>query len=113
MTVQQLVEKFNLKIFSGEKGLGKNISGGYVSDLLSDVMGNASEGMVWVTLQSHKNVMAVASLKDLPAVILVKGIVPENETILQSNEEEIPLLGTTDSSFEITGKLYNLIADNK
>jgi serine kinase of HPr protein (carbohydrate metabolism regulator) len=113
MTVQQLTEKLNLKIFSGKKGLQKNISGGYVSDLLSDVMGNANEGDVWVTLQSHKNVMAVASLKDLPAVILVKGIIPENDTIIQSNEEEIPLLGTTDSCFEITGKLYNLIADNK
>ena len=113
MTVQQLIEKLNLRIFSGEKGLQKNISGGYVSDLLSDVMGNANEGNIWVTLQSHKNIMAIASLKDLPAVILVNGITPENDTIAQSNEEEIPLLGTFESCFEITGKLYNLLADNK
>lgn len=113
MTVQQLVDKLNLTVFSGKKGLQRTITGGYVSDLLSDVMGYANEGDIWVTLQSHKNVMAIASLKDISAVILVKGILPENDTIIQSNEEEIPVLGTFDQCFEISGKLYNLIADNK
>jgi serine kinase of HPr protein (carbohydrate metabolism regulator) len=113
MTVQQLVEKLSLRVFSGESGLYKTIAGGYVSDLLSDVMGNANEGEIWVTLQSHKNVMAIASLKDLSAIILVKGISPEEDTVIQSNAESIPVLGTTDQCFEISGKLYNLLADNK
>jgi len=109
MTVQQLTEKLGLKVFSGGEGLAHEISGGYVSDLLSDVMGNADAGEVWVTLQTHKNVMAIASLKDLAAIILVNNNEPEPDTLAQSNEEGIPILGTGMSTFEITGKLYALI----
>jgi predicted transcriptional regulator len=107
MKVSDLVEKFGLKVFSGEAGLDREVTGGYVSDLLSDVMGNAEEGDVWVTLQTHQNVMAIASLKDLAAVVVVKGFEPEEDTAKHSNEEGIPVLGTHMDTFRITGLLYN------
>ncbi|WP_340110927.1 DRTGG domain-containing protein [Maribellus mangrovi] len=109
MKVSDLVNQLNLTVYCGEAGLTNEISGGYVSDLLSDVMGNASEGQVWVTLQSHQNVMAIASLKELAAVILVKGFEPEEDSVKYSNEEGIPVLGTSLSTFEISGKLYDLL----
>ena len=109
MTVNEIVEKLGLKVFSGEKGLEKEITGGYVCDLLSDVMGHADQGNIWITLQTHKNVMAIASLKDLAAVVIVKGFEPETDAIEKSNEEEIPILGTDLESFEITGKIYELL----
>ncbi len=109
MTVNDIVRKLNLTVFGGDKGLNREIVGGYVSDLLSDVMGNASEGDVWVTLQTHKNVMAVASLKDVAAVILVKGLNPDEDMLEQSHEEDIPVLGTELKTFELAGKLYALI----
>ena len=107
MKVSDLVEKFSLKVFSGKSGLENDVSGGYVSDLLSDVMGNAVEGQVWITLQSHQNVMAIAALKDLAAVILVKGFTPEPEMINHSEKEGIPVLGTDMDTFKIAGKLYH------
>ncbi len=107
MKVSDLVKKYNLKVFSGELGLNNEISGGYVSDLLSDVMGNAAENEVWITLQTHQNVMAIASLKDLAAVILVKGLEPDEDTLEHSNEEGVPLLGTSMQTFEMAGKLFN------
>jgi predicted transcriptional regulator len=107
MKVAELVEKFGLTIFAGENGLQNEISGGYVSDLLSDVMGFARENQVWITLQTHQNVLAIASLKDLAAVILVKGFQPDQETLTHSNEEGIPLLGTEMETFEIAGKIYS------
>jgi len=109
MKVSDLVEKFGLKVFSGGAGLNNEITGGYVSDLLSDVMGNAEEGKVWITLQTHQNVMAIASLKDLAAVILVKGFEPEEDTIEHSNEEGVPVLGTDLGTFEISGELFNAL----
>jgi predicted transcriptional regulator len=109
MTVAELVKELNLKVISGSNGLNKLVTGGYVSDLLSDVMGNAIEGAVWVTLQTHKNVIAIASLKELSAVILVKGLQPDSDTINHSEAEAIPILSTTEKTFEITGKLYNFI----
>ena len=106
MKVSELVEKFDLKVFSGNSGLENEISGGYVSDLLSDVMGFAHENQVWITLQTHKNVLAIASLKDLAAVILVKGLQPDEDTLRHSDEEGIPLLGTEIETFEMAGKIY-------
>jgi serine kinase of HPr protein (carbohydrate metabolism regulator) len=109
MKVSELVEKLGLKVYSGHKGLDREIAGGYVSDLLSDVMGNACEGEVWITLQVHQNVMAIASLKDLAAVILVNNLEPNENTVRHSEDENIPLLGTNLSTFEISGKVYQFI----
>lgn len=109
MKVRELVEKLDLKVVSGENGLDRNIDGCYVSDLLSDVMGNAEMGNVWVTLQTHKNVMAIASLKELACVILVKNLMPSDDTIEQSNEEGIPFLTTDMQTYETVGKIYQLL----
>ncbi len=109
MKVSDLVEKLGLKIFSGKAGLENEISGGYVSDLLSDVMGFANENQVWITLQTHQNVLAIASLKDLAAVVMVKGLQPDADTLKHSEEEGIPLLGTEMETFEMAGKLYAVL----
>lgn len=109
MTVQELVNALNLTVLSGENGLNREIEGCYVSDLLSDVMGNAEINNVWVTLQTHKNVMAIASLKELACVILVKGQSASEETLAQSNEEGIPFLSTTMQTFETAGKIYDFL----
>ena len=61
MTVLDIVDKLNLTAFSGSQGLSANVTGGYTSDLLSDVMGHADAGYLWITLQAHKNVFAIAS----------------------------------------------------
>ena len=109
MTVQELVEKMNLTVFCGQDNLDREIKGGYTSDLLSDVMGFAREGQVWITLQTHKNVLAIASLKELAAILLVKGNKPEDDMLEQAVEEGIPVLGTDAQTFETTGKVYQLI----
>ncbi len=109
MKVSEIVEKLGLTVFSGKEGLENEITGGYVSDLLSDVMGNAHQGNIWITLQVHQNVMAIASLKEMAAVILVNGLEPQENTIRHSNDENIPVLGTDLPTFEIVGKLYQLL----
>ena len=109
MQVKDVVASLNLKVYSGEAGLTNQVEGGYVSDLLSDVMGQADAGSVWITLQNHKNVMAIASLKEIAAVILVKGIEPEADTAAQSNQEGIPILVASEGTFEVAGKLYKLL----
>ena len=109
MTVQDIVSQLNLTVCSGQEGLQREVKGGYTSDLLSDVMGHAQEGDVWVTLQTHKNVMAIASLKEIAAIILVKGHLPEEDTLEESNNENIPILSSPLQTFEITGQLYKLL----
>ncbi len=109
MNIKDVINQLELKVHSGNTGLENEIIGGYTSDLLSDVIGNADAGTIWITLQTHKNVMAIASLKDLAAVILVKNLQPDADMAEQSNSEGIPVLGTSKSAFEISGALFNLL----
>ncbi len=109
MTVKELSEKLNLKIVGGAEGIANEITGGYTSDLLSDVIGRAEQGNVWITLQTHKNVMAIASLKELSCVVIVNGLEPAEDMLAQSNEENIPVLVTTESTFKVTGRIFSLI----
>lgn len=109
MKITDIIKGLNLKVISGQNGLSNEITGGYVSDLLSDVMGNAREGQIWITLQTHQNIIAVGSLKDIAAIIIVKGFIPEADTIEKSNIENIPLLSTELDTFTIAGRLYDLL----
>lgn len=109
MKISDLVKELNLTVFCGEAGLDAEISGGYTSDLLSDVMGHIDEGMLWVTMQTHQNIVAVATLKDAAAVLIVNGASPDEETLEKGKEEDVPLLGTPLSAFEVTGKIYSLL----
>lgn len=109
MRITDIIKRLDLKVLSGGEDLSVQVNGGYVSDLLSDVMGNAREGQIWITLQTHQNIIAVASLKDLAAIIIVKGLSPESETIEKSNSENIPVLSTDLDTFNIAGRLFELL----
>ncbi len=109
MLVSEIVKELNLKVIGGESGLNREVTGGYTSDLLSDVMGHADQGLIWITLQTHKNVLAVASLKELAAIILIKNFVPDADMLEEAGLEGIPVLGTEEQAFGISGKLYNLL----
>lgn len=82
------------------------ITEGYTSDLLSCVMAGAPNQGVWVTLQAHHNIIAVAALLDLNAVIITEGARPDAVTIKKADEEGITLLSSKKTSFFIVGKLW-------
>lgn len=107
--LKDLISQLGLEVYTKIPITDQTVSGAYVSDLLSDVMGNAAAGNIWITMQAHPNVVAVASLRDLTGVILVKGIHPSGELLKLAEKENIPLLGTKEKTFEISGKLFKLI----
>ena len=108
MTVHDIVSALGLEIAAGAEGLDNAVSGGYASDLLSCVMANATAGNVWVTLQSHVNVVAVASLLNLACVIITEGMRPDDEMIERANENRIPTLLTAHSTYHTVGELVRL-----
>jgi len=109
MIVEEIANKLNLTVFGGRNGLTKEVTFGYSSDLMSDVMGNADAGNLWITLQTHRNVLAIASLKELAGVVIVKGLRPDEDMLTQCEAENIPVLGTFDETFVISGKLFQLL----
>ena len=107
MKLKELVEKFDLQIQCASDRLEREIKGGYVSDLLSDVIANGRAGDVWITLQIHQNIVAVASLNNLAAIIIINGRQPEENTIEKAENEGIPIMVSKMSAFELVGRLYN------
>lgn len=108
MKLTELVQKLNLSVRSAKGNLEREITGGYASDLLSDVLANSEEGNIWITLQIHHNIIGVASIKDLAGIILVNSREPEPETIEKAEVENIPVMVSELSTFELVGRLYNL-----
>ena len=108
MKLQEIVKKLGLEVRCAALNLNRQVSSGYASDLLSDVMANSENDNIWITLQIHQNVVAVASLKELAGIIIVNGREPEEETLQKAEEENIPIMLTKLPAFEIVGRLYQL-----
>lgn len=108
MTVQELVAQLPLKVAAGQSALSTKVNGGYVSDLLSNVMGQAKAGDILVTMQGHRNIVAVAVLAGLAAVIVAGGVMPDKDTVSKADAEGITILTTELPAFEIVGRLYKL-----
>ncbi len=108
MTLADIIERMDLKIYAGRAELERPVRGGYASDLLSDVIANGQKDQLWVTLQIHPNIIAVAALKELAAIVLVNGREPAAETAARADKERIPILGTPLSAFEFAGRAYGL-----
>lgn len=106
MTVNDMAAGLGLTVCSGDEALDREITGGYAGDLLSDVIANSAAGNVWITMQVHVNIVAVAVLKELAAIILVNGRKPAEETLQRAREEKIPILSGSARAFEIAGRLY-------
>jgi predicted transcriptional regulator len=108
MRVQELVELFNLKAVAGKQGLEREVKGGYCGDLLSDVMAKAPVGSIWLTVQGHLNIVAVAVLKEMAAIVITGGRAPDEETIQKADQEHLPVLQWPHSAFELAGRLFAL-----
>ncbi|MGD9032565.1 MAG: DRTGG domain-containing protein [Desulfobacteraceae bacterium] len=108
LKLSELVEKLQLEIRTGANRLDVTANRGYASDLMSDVMANAAEGDLWVTLQTHQNIVAVAVMKALAGIILVMGREPEEETLRKAEAEEVPILISRMPAFELVGRLFAL-----
>jgi len=108
MTIREVAEGLALTVLTGEESLVREITGGYASDLLSDVIAHGQPGNLWVTLQTHANVIAVAVLKELAAVVLVNGRQPEPETLAKARQQNVTVLSSRLPSFELVGRLYQI-----
>ena len=107
-TLKDLVEALDLRPLTPLLDNAAEITGGYASDLLSDVLAHAPEGGVLVTLQVHLNVIAVASHAGLRAVIFSCGRMPDDDILQRAAAEGLSLFGSKADTFELVGRLYEL-----
>ncbi len=108
MKVREVMEALDLKILTGKALLDNEVKGGYASDLLSNVMGQAQPDMLWVTMQGHQNVAAVASLIGMAGVIVAGDAPVAEDTIKKAELNDVVIFTTAAPAFEVIGKLYAL-----
>ena len=109
MTLQEIIAKLNLTVLTASQDFNRiTPQGGYASDLLSCVIAGAQPRNIWVTLQAHMNVVAVAALREVSAVILTENAQPEIDVIEKANEQNVILLASSEPSYQIVGKLWEL-----
>ena len=82
------------------------LTGCYISDLLSDVLAHASPGMLWVTIQTHRNVISCALTKDIGTILFTCGRKPDRAVLAEADAEGIVLLSTKQTTYEAAGKLW-------
>ena len=109
MTLQEIIDSLDLTVLTDIMDF-KDVSpsSGYTSDLLSCVMAGAKHKGLWITLQAHVNIVAVAALLDLSAVIITEGAAPDQATIDKANDQSVTLLSTSLPTFAVVGKLWEM-----
>lgn len=109
MNLQEVITALNLTVLTDPKDFSAiEPTCGYSSDLLSCVMAGAPHKSIWVTLQAHSNIIAVATLLELSAVVITEGAMPEPAMVAKANEEGVILLSTDKPTFHIIGRLWDL-----
>ncbi|MCX8111340.1 MAG: DRTGG domain-containing protein [Syntrophorhabdaceae bacterium] len=109
MTLGELADSLGFEILTGDINLKREIKSGYVSDLLSDVIANIEMDSVWITIQRHINILGVAKLKDVAAIIIPRNLQLDKDVIEKAKEENIAILRDSRSAFEIAGLIYNAL----
>lgn len=109
MNIHEIASKLSLDVKTTKGDLGREVTGCYVSDLLSDVMANGKEGDIWITHQTHPNIVAVAVLKNLSGVIITSKRVPEEDTLKRAEAEHLTIMTSQAPTFEIAGMLYHFL----
>ena len=106
MTVQELCDQVGLKKLSDFSD--RDVTGVFISDMISDVMAGAKSGNLWLTVQTHKSIIPAANLVDVSAIIITSGKEVPQETIELATKHDIAVLSTDLPTFDIVGKLYSL-----
>lgn len=109
MTLNEIARELNLEVVCGESKLDTAINGAHASDLLSDVLGRAQPAWLWITLQTHQNIVAVAALRELAAILIVNNGIPDESTCEAAVREGIVILRSKNTAFEVCGKLYGML----
>jgi hypothetical protein len=109
MNLQQIIDQLNLTLLTEPRDFASIApTGGYSSDLLSCVMAGAKKGNLWITLQAHLNIVAVAALNEVAAVIITENAQPDAASIAKANQQGVILLSTSELTYQINGKLWEL-----
>lgn len=107
MKLETILENVHL-VPCFQDNFNKDVSTVYIGDLLSFVMANGIENAMWITVQRHINVIAVAQLNDFSCIVFVEGVEPDEQTIQKALELHIPLFMSQENAYALASLLHDI-----
>ncbi len=89
--------------------MDQKITDCYIGDMLSVVMSKATEGAVWLTVQTNVNIVAVSVLVGIACIIVVEGMAPDEDTIQKANEQGITIFKSSETAFSLACRIRELL----
>lgn len=108
MVLKKIIDELNLTVRSGNERLNQEVTICISSDILSDVMARACKGSLWITTQTHQNVVAIVYFRGLAGVLLPDGLELDIDALEKAKDKSIPVLTTEMTTFDIIGRMYTL-----
>lgn len=109
MKVSELKEKLNLDLLTSGDFDDRDVTGCYIGDLLSHVMGRATEGDCWITIMNNINIVAVASLTEAACIVICEGILADENIIKKADDEGIIILKSDRTAYDLAVKISELL----
>ena len=103
MKLQEIIDRLALNVLTVTDE--RDVTGVFISDMLSDVMSSAQPGNLWLTVQSHQNIVSAANLVDISAVVVTNNKKVPDDTIELANRFHVIILSSPLSTFELATKL--------
>jgi hypothetical protein len=107
MTIREVAAALGAEICQ-EEFENTELTGAYTSDLLSDVMAHAKDGGALITIQAHKNTVAVATLVNISVLIICNSRPLPEDMLSAAKDEGVAVIRTTENQFTVSGKLYDI-----
>jgi hypothetical protein len=106
MRISEIVEKTGLEALNAWED--EDISGVYISDMVSDIITGAAGCGLLLTLQTHKSLIAAANLVDVAMVVFAHDKRPAEDVIQLADKAGIALFTTPDHTWSYAVKLFEL-----
>lgn len=108
MKIKHIINKLNLELITGKPDDLNEINSVFIGDLLSLVMSKAKQGDLWITIQTHINVVAVTDLLEIGAILVAENMEIEKDTISKANDLGIIILKSNKSAYQLACQLHDL-----
>lgn len=110
MILRKLAAALDLGVQCEGADMEAPVRGGYCGDLLSHALATAKPGDVWITIQHHANIVAVAQVTGIAAVVLAGGAAASDDVVERARAAGVTILTSPDSAFVLCSRIDRALA---
>lgn len=109
MKISEIIKELDLSVLTGADYEDREVTGCYIGDLLSHVMGKVQPDDLWITIMNNINIVAVASLCDVAAILICEGVSAPAEVLEKADSQDVVILKSELSAYELAGKIRDIL----